>query len=90
MRWAGLVITYGERSDAYRVLWGNLRDKDHFEDADIDRKKFKMDLQEMGWVAWTGWIWLRIGTVGSRWKGGSEPSCSIKSGEFLIRIVRIF
>jgi hypothetical protein len=24
----------------------------------------KMDLQEVGWGAWTGWIWLRIGTGG--------------------------
>ena len=39
----------------------------------------------MGWVAWTGLIWLRIGTG-----GGSEPSGSIKSGEFLVRMVRIF
>jgi hypothetical protein len=23
-----------------------------------------MDLQEMGWGAWTGLIWLRIGTGG--------------------------
>jgi hypothetical protein len=24
----------------------------------------KMDLQEVGWGAWTEWIWLRIGTGG--------------------------
>jgi hypothetical protein len=24
----------------------------------------KMDLHEMGWGAWTGFIWLRIGTGG--------------------------
>jgi len=24
----------------------------------------KMDCQEMGWEAWTGLIWLRIGTGG--------------------------
>jgi len=24
----------------------------------------KMDLQEVGWWAWTGLIWLRIGTGG--------------------------
>jgi len=43
----------------------------------------------MGWVAWTGLIWLRIGKGGSSWKRGSEPSDSVKSGEFLVRIVRI-
>jgi hypothetical protein len=24
----------------------------------------KMDLQKMGWEAWTGFIWIRIGTGG--------------------------
>ena len=81
----GACSTYGERRGAYRVLWGNLRDSDHFEDTGVDRKKFKMDL----WVAWTGLIWLRIGTGGSSWKRGSEPSGSVKSGEFLVGIIRI-
>jgi len=36
-----------------------------------------MDLQEVGCGAWTGLIWLRIGT------GGNEPSGTIKCGEFL-------
>ena len=26
----------------------------------------KMDHQEVGWVAWTGLIWLRIGTDGGK------------------------
>jgi hypothetical protein len=25
---------------------------------------FKMDLMEIGWGVWSGFIWLRIGTVG--------------------------
>jgi hypothetical protein len=25
---------------------------------------FRMDLKERGWVIWTGFIWLRIGTNG--------------------------
>jgi len=29
-----------------------------------------MDLQEMGWGAWTGLIWLRIGRVGGLLKTG--------------------
>jgi len=40
----GACRTYGERRGAYRVLWGNLRDSDHLEDAGVDRKKFKIDL----------------------------------------------
>jgi hypothetical protein len=35
------------------------------EDPGVDgRKKLKMDLQKVGWRAWNGLIWLRIGTGG--------------------------
>jgi hypothetical protein len=45
--------------------WGDLREGDHLEDPGIDgRKNIKMDLQDVGWGAWTGLIWLRIGTGG--------------------------
>jgi hypothetical protein len=40
-----------------------------------------MDLQEVGWGAWTGVFWHRIGT--GTCKSGNEPSGSIKCGEFL-------
>jgi hypothetical protein len=57
--------TYGERC-AYRALVGKLegrrplgRPRCRWED------NIKMDLQEDGWgKAWTGSIWLRIGTGG--------------------------
>jgi hypothetical protein len=43
-----------------------------------------MDLQEVGWGAWTGLIWLRIGRGGAgSCECGNEPSGSIKRGEFL-------
>jgi hypothetical protein len=33
------------------------------EDLSIDGMiNIEMDLQEVGWVAWTGFIWLRIRT----------------------------
>jgi hypothetical protein len=37
------------------------------------------------WVeeAWTGLIWLRIGTVEGFCECGNEPSGSIKCGEFI-------
>jgi len=39
----------------------------------------KLDLQEVGWEeAWTGSIWLRIGTGGGTCECGDEPSGSIK------------
>jgi hypothetical protein len=48
-----------------QVLVGDLRERDHLEDL-LRRweDNTKMDFQEVGWVAWTGLIWLRIGTGG--------------------------
>ena len=38
MRWAGACNTYGERKGAYRVWWGNLRDRARLEDPNIEGK----------------------------------------------------
>ena len=55
MRWAGRVALIGEGRDAYRLLVGKpegrrqlLRPRHRWED------NIKMDLQEMGLLAWTG------------------------------------
>jgi hypothetical protein len=55
----------GERRGACRILVGRPegrrplgRPRCRWED------NIKMDLQEVGWGAWTGLIWLRIGTGG--------------------------
>jgi hypothetical protein len=55
----------GEGRGAYRILVGRPegrrqlgRHKRRWED------NIKMDLQEVGWGAWTGLIWFRIGTGG--------------------------
>jgi hypothetical protein len=68
MRWAGHVARTGEGRGAYRVLVGRPegrrplgRPRRRCED------NIKMDLQEVGYGgggAWTGLIWLRIGTGG--------------------------
>ena len=65
MRWAGHVASMEERRGVYRVLVGKPegkrppgRPRHRWED------NIKMDLQEVGWGAWTGMIWLRIGTGG--------------------------
>ena len=42
-----------------------------------------MDIQEVGWGAWTGLIWLRNGQVAGTCECGNEPAGSIKCGEFL-------
>jgi hypothetical protein len=55
----------GKGRGAYRILVGRpegrrplVRPRRRWED------NIKMDLQEVGWGAWTGLIWLRIGTGG--------------------------
>jgi hypothetical protein len=55
----------GEERGAYRVLVGRPerrrplgRSRRRWED------NIKKDLQEVGWGAWTGLIWLKIGTGG--------------------------
>jgi len=39
---------YRERSGAYRVWWGDLRERDHLEEPGVDRMiSIKTDLQEV-------------------------------------------
>jgi hypothetical protein len=65
MRWAGHVARMGEGRNVYRVLVGKPEGKKPF-----GRPKrrwvdgIKMDLREIGWGVWSGFTWLRIGTVG--------------------------
>jgi len=55
----------GERKGAYKILVGKPERK-----RLIGRPRLryddniKMDLQEVGWRAWTGLMWLKIGTSG--------------------------
>jgi hypothetical protein len=38
MRWAGLVARKGEDRGVYKVLVGNLRERDHWEDPDVEER----------------------------------------------------
>jgi hypothetical protein len=65
MRWAGHVARLGEGRNVYRVLVGKPegkrplgRPRRRWEDG------IKTDLREIGWGVWSGFNWLRIGTVG--------------------------
>ena len=57
MRLTGYVVRTGKRRGAYRVLVGKLE-----ENRELRRPRrrweddIKMDLQEVGWGAWTGLI----------------------------------
>ena len=53
----------GERGGVYRVLVGKPEGKrPHGRPRRGWENNIKMDLQEIGWGAWTGLIWLRIET----------------------------
>jgi hypothetical protein len=65
LRWAGHVARMGEGRNVYRVLVGKPEGKRtlgkykrRWEDG------IKMDLSEIGWGVWSGFTWLRTGTVG--------------------------
>ena len=55
-RWAGHIASKGERRGAYSVLAGKPRH--------TREENNKMNLQKVGYGAWTGSAWLRIGTGG--------------------------
>ena len=61
----GACSTYGEKADVYkRFWWESLKKRAHFEDPGVDGRVV------LNWIcrkwdgAWTGLIWLRIGTDG--------------------------
>jgi hypothetical protein len=47
--------------------WGNLRERDHWGDPDVDgRIILRRVCRKWEGVVGTGWSWLRIGTGGGR------------------------
>jgi len=65
MGWAGHVACMG-RSEVYTGFWwGNLRERGHLEDPGIDERIIlRWIFRKWDVEAWTGSIWLRIGTGG--------------------------
>jgi hypothetical protein len=65
MEWAGYVVRMG-RGKVHTGFWcGNLRERAHMEDLGIDgRIILKWVFEKWNGRAWTGSIWLRIGTGG--------------------------
>jgi hypothetical protein len=65
MRWAVHVARMGEERNVDRVLVGKPEGKSS---RGRPRRRWqdgiKMDLREIGWGVWSGFTWLRIGTVG--------------------------
>jgi hypothetical protein len=65
MRWTGHVARMRKGRGTYRILVGRPEGR---RPLGVPRCRWenniKMDLQKVGWGAWTGLIWLRIGTGG--------------------------
>jgi len=78
------VQRMGEREAYTEFCWGNLSERDHLADPGVDgRIILKWIFKKWDGEAWTGFIWLRIGTVAGSCECGNESLVSIKCGEFL-------
>jgi hypothetical protein len=67
MRWAGHVASMGEGRGVYRVLVGNLRERDRWGDPGVDgRIMLRWIFKKRDADVRTGLGWLRIGTGGGR------------------------
>jgi hypothetical protein len=55
-----------ERREVCTIFWWeNPKERDHSEDRGVDGKmRSKWISRDIGWGVWSGFIWLRIGTVG--------------------------
>jgi len=66
----GACGTCGGQERSYRILVGDLRERDHLEDLGVDGKIIlKWSFKRRDGEAWTGLIWLRI-------VEGVEPLCT--------------
>jgi len=65
MRWAGHVAHMGERRVYTEFWWGTLTERAQLGDQGVDGKIIlRWIFRKWDEGAWTGSIWLRIGTVG--------------------------
>jgi hypothetical protein len=56
----GTCSADGEGRDVYRVLVGNLRERDHGRDRGVERRIILRWIFRRGMWVWAGLTWLRI------------------------------
>jgi hypothetical protein len=84
MRQVEHVARTWERRVVYRVLVGNLKERDHLGDPGVDgRIILRWIFRKWDVGVWTLSSWLRIRQVGGTCECGNEPSGSMKCREFL-------
>jgi len=61
----GACSAYGERRGVYRVWWGNMKERNHWENPGVDgRIILRWIFRKWNVGIWTGSSWLRIWTGG--------------------------
>ena len=82
---SGACGAYGGRGEVCTGFWlGNLRERDHWVDPDVDRRIIlRWIFKKWEGVVGTGWSWFRIGTGGGRLWVGCGTFGFRKCGEFL-------
>jgi hypothetical protein len=55
---------WGRKEVCTGYWWGNLKQRGHWGDPDVDRIILRRIFRKLEGVVGTGWSWLRIGTGG--------------------------
>jgi hypothetical protein len=75
---------WGRREVCTGCWWGNLREKGHWGDQDVDERIIlRWIFRKLEGVVETGWSWLRIGTGGGHLWVRCRTFGFHKCGEFL-------
>ena len=66
MRWVGHVARMGEMRGVFRVLVGNLMERDHLGDRGVEGSLLRWIFRKWDVGVWTGSSWFRIVIVGGQ------------------------